>query len=301
MTPLLSGSLNLTQDGPGTLTLNQNNTYTGTTTINSGILSVSSDGNMGIGGAVVINDTGTLFANSGFSSTRVITLGGGSDTIDVVTGGSLTLAGQITGGGNLVKGANASTLILSSSINNYGGNTIINGGTLRNGVANALPTTTALTINNSSVYNMGGFNQTLSGLSGNGTVTNGGTLTIASGSEVFPSQHTALTVYAPVVAQSGVDFQFNLLTPRPRQRRQCRGRQRSAFPLRRQHPVDLRRRRHSYHQLHRHRPDAHGRLRARRLHRHPGRHLQRDPQSRRRPQGNAHLCRWSGHHQRLAT
>ena len=52
------------------------------------------------------------------------------------------------------------------------GSTTVNGGKLANGVDNALPTTTSLTINNG-LYDLNGNNQTLSGsISGtNGTIT----------------------------------------------------------------------------------------------------------------------------------
>ena len=97
---------------------------------------------MGTGSAVVIkNTTGTLFANAGFSSSRGVTLGGGSDTIDVASASTLTLSSQLAGSGNLVKGTSAGTLLLSST-NGFAGSTTINGGKLANGVDNALPTTT---------------------------------------------------------------------------------------------------------------------------------------------------------------
>ena len=53
---------------------------------------------------MVINNTGTLFANTGFSSSRGFNPGGGADTIDVANASTLTLSSQLAGSGNLVKG-----------------------------------------------------------------------------------------------------------------------------------------------------------------------------------------------------
>ena len=96
-----------------------------------------------------------------------------------------TLSGQLTGGGSLTfrpEGGSASshtaTFTLSNPSNNYAGSTTMQVGTaelsatLKAGVNNALPVTTALSLNQvgstGTVYfDLAGFNQTLAGLSAN--------------------------------------------------------------------------------------------------------------------------------------
>ncbi len=60
----------------------------------------------------------------------------------------------------------------SSAANVYGGTTTVGGGTLLDGVANALPTGTALSVSSGAKFDLGGFGQQVSGVTGNGTVTN---------------------------------------------------------------------------------------------------------------------------------
>ena len=69
---VITGSGNLTKNYPGTLLLSGTNTYSGTTTIDEGILSVSSSANLGatpgsIDADNLILDGGTLRANSSFT------------------------------------------------------------------------------------------------------------------------------------------------------------------------------------------------------------------------------------------
>ena len=44
---IIAGSVGLTKTGAGTLTLGGTNTYTGTTAVNAGILSISADSGLG--------------------------------------------------------------------------------------------------------------------------------------------------------------------------------------------------------------------------------------------------------------
>lgn len=72
----VSGGSTLTQDGSGTVSLSGNNTYTGTTTINSGTMKAESLTAFGTGD-IVVNAGGTLDKN-GFAITNNITNNGGT-------------------------------------------------------------------------------------------------------------------------------------------------------------------------------------------------------------------------------
>lgn len=83
-----TSSQNVTIDGPGTTIFSGNNSYTGGTTVHSGTLLVNNTSGSGTGGgAVTVNNTGTL---------------GGTGTITVATQNPVTVdgGGTITGGTN---------------------------------------------------------------------------------------------------------------------------------------------------------------------------------------------------------
>jgi autotransporter-associated beta strand protein len=136
-TGALSGTGALTKSGAGTVVLSGANTYSGGSTISAGILSISSDGNLGaVPGSVTASSInlngGTLLATADITlnSNRGITLGA-SSTISVDTGDTLVYAGIITDGANsngLTK-AGAGTLKLVVA-NTYDGGTTLSAGTL---------------------------------------------------------------------------------------------------------------------------------------------------------------------------
>ena len=169
--------------------------------------------------------SGTLSFTGGGTLNADVTVGGaGGGVIDNTGGGTLTLAGTLTKDGNVltlsggtiivtgqIVGATAGSdlvvnnnaaVTLTNANNNYNGPTYVSrGATLLNGVTNALPASTTLTLgypsegadNTGGTYDLNGFDATIAGLSsaGNGsnTVTNSGpggtnTLTV-TGSGTF--------------------------------------------------------------------------------------------------------------------
>jgi autotransporter-associated beta strand protein len=108
-----SGILQLTKNGTGTITLNGNNTYTGTTTINTGTLAIAASGRLG-GGTY----SGNISNNAAFiySGTN-----------------NQTLSGIISGSGSLTKNS-SSTLTLSGN-NTFSGGLTLNNGTLTIGIS----------------------------------------------------------------------------------------------------------------------------------------------------------------------
>src|SRR6185503_15796108 len=135
---VISGSgFGLTKTGHGQLTLTGANTFSGEVAIKGGILSVSSDGNLGVAGRITI-DGGVLRTTATFSlaANRGIALGaegvGGTGTISVNSGTTLTYGGVIAnnggGTGGLTKNGFGSLTLSGQSF--YTGPTIIQNGTV---------------------------------------------------------------------------------------------------------------------------------------------------------------------------
>lgn len=108
----ITGTCSLIKNGSASVTLTNNNTYTGNTIINSNQLTIGGAGRLGVGGT----NTGGIYINAGA-------------TFEYGSTSGQNLAGPITGAGGLLKsGATKSDLTLSSTINTYSGQTIITNG-----------------------------------------------------------------------------------------------------------------------------------------------------------------------------
>ncbi len=217
-TTIVAGTLALT--GSGTL-------GSGPLTIVGGALSASGAAALGGASSITLGSdttTGTLDIPGGTLSADVTVGGAGGAVIDNTGGGTLNLTGTLTKDGNVLKlsggvitvtgpivGAlpgsdlvvtNGCVVTLTNANNTYNGPTYVNGGaTLLNGVTNALPTGTALTLGTfaegssgtSGTYDLNGFDATIAGLSSAGGVGNivtnsgaGGTNTLTvTGSGLF--------------------------------------------------------------------------------------------------------------------
>ena len=123
--------------GPGVLVLSGTNTFTGSVSVNQGILSVSTvaasgtSSNLGAGSLINLGDgsnLGTLLYTGATAATnRSITLGTGGGTISVSTAASvLTLTGVLSGSGSFSKIGDGS-LTLAGSNTLTGGTTILDG------------------------------------------------------------------------------------------------------------------------------------------------------------------------------
>lgn len=138
----ISGGFGLSKSGGGLLTLDGANSYSGTTTIAAGTLSISSDGNLGAvpGGvtpASIVISNGTLrgTANLTINANRGIAVGpvtgAGQGRVDVDSGDTVTYRGIVAnngGIGGLTKGG-FGTLVLSAP-NTYSGATVVKNGNL---------------------------------------------------------------------------------------------------------------------------------------------------------------------------
>ncbi len=148
----ITGSENLVLDGGGTVDLSAANTFTGTTTVNDGILdvtgslasttlAVNNDGTLQVDGAslddtaaVTLSDNGTLALTgnetigslAGASTTSSVILN--ANTLTTGDGNNTDFAGDISGAGNLIKqGTGTFTL---SGANTFTGTTTVNDGIL---------------------------------------------------------------------------------------------------------------------------------------------------------------------------
>ena len=175
---VITGTGGVTVQNTGTVTLSGINLYTGGTNLINGILSISSDNNLGNPSGGITFTAGTLNASTSFSSARAISLNG-TGTIDVTSGNTLTLSGAITGSGGLNQ-VDSGTLILTGT-NSYAGTTVVTTGTLQGNSA-SLPTNIILnsggnlTLNEPSGPSIGIFGNVISGT---GSVTKTGPGTIA--------------------------------------------------------------------------------------------------------------------------
>ncbi len=138
---ILGGGTGLNKTTAGTLILSGNNTYTGPTAINAGVLQLGAANRIADASAVTVA-AGATFNLNNFAETVGSLAGAGNVTLgsaSLITGGDNTstiFSGAISGTGALTK-TGAGTLTLSGT-NSYTGTTTINAGTLALGVSNAL-------------------------------------------------------------------------------------------------------------------------------------------------------------------
>ncbi len=186
----ISGNYGFTKIGAGILTLTGTNTYSGPTTVNGGVLQITSDAQLGTAptspATNIIFNGGELKNNGSMvtlAATRNVYLGASGGYIQPGWGptGGFTVNGQISGPGGLGVVWDAGVVILNGS-NSYQGATTIGAygnyywdttaanPTLQLGNNNALPGTDLIfgtsANSNTATLDMHGFNATVGALSG---------------------------------------------------------------------------------------------------------------------------------------
>jgi autotransporter-associated beta strand protein len=184
---LISGNGNLIMQGSGTLQLtNPNNSYLLGTNLNSGIVQVFANGNLGTG-PLTFNG-GILEISESFLSSQPVTLNASGGTVQVNNGQLGTLIGAIGGGGDLTI-AGPGTLALSA-VNDYNGTTIVQSGSLVVDLGGSITSPMQLTIQSGSVFVNGAVTSPI-------LVNSGGTL---SGTGTVGSPNNAVTVNGTISA-----------------------------------------------------------------------------------------------------
>ncbi|GEM_PF-2106924 len=178
----------------GVLNLTAANTYSGGTTFTKGTLNVGNNTALGTGpltfstisGNILQPSTGSLNLNNHIA----LNVPGVFNT----NGNSFTLSGNISGFDSLTK-QGAETLILSGTLNNYSGGTIVNGGTLQVNSAGSIPATEPI--------NLAGSGTKLDISFATGTVTIGDLTGVATSSVTLGSSTLAFGTGTPTVTYPG--------------------------------------------------------------------------------------------------
>ena len=188
---------NLTLQGTGTgfLTLAGSNTYTGTTTINSGTLRMGAN-DVFDGSSSILIAGGTLQTSTFNDTVNAFTITSGT----LAGTGTLTASTYALQGGTVNANLGTGTITVSSgttTLSGTAGSTTINinSGNLTLGAANRLADTAAVTVN--AALNLGGFNETIGALSGNSSGR------VALGAGTLTTDSSTNTAFAGTISGSG--------------------------------------------------------------------------------------------------
>lgn len=178
----------LVKAGAGTLILAGDNSYSGGTELREGTLGVGHNNALGIGALAIANGATLLAAADNLSLGNTITLTG-LGKVDTQAR-MLTLTGALADGqaaGGLAK-LGAGTLVLAGA-STYSGPTLLLDGTLRAGSAGSFSPRSAFMLNAGTQLDLGGRDQAIGSLSGDGAVALGAA-TLTTGAD---NQHSVYT------------------------------------------------------------------------------------------------------------
>ncbi|ACB76811.1 beta strand repeat-containing protein [Opitutus terrae] len=194
---LISGNIatttgTLTKNNAGTLTLSGTNTFTGATTVNAGVLAISSETNLGnnpaaLSAAQLTLNGGTLRTITNAvtldDANRGVTIGASGGTFDTVSnltiGGTGAATNVLAINGTLTKTGSGTLTFAGTGANTGNGAVNVDAGTLaitKSANVSALGDTAAVTIGSGATLQFNGTStytaETIGSLAGGGTVTN---------------------------------------------------------------------------------------------------------------------------------
>ncbi len=196
LTNSIQGTGSLTKNGAGTLNLGTTSTYTGSTIVNAGLISIGGTNSFGATSGLTLNGGGIQWnANTADITALPVTIGGSGATFDT-NGNNVTFASAFASGssGSLTKNGVGSLTL--SATNDYSGGTTVNAGKLLVSATNATGTGN-VTVN------------TGASIGGSGTIA--GTLNVTSGADLTPgaSVGTLTTGGLSLQAGSTATFEFD--------------------------------------------------------------------------------------------
>jgi len=194
LTTALLGAISLIKNGSGILTVSGANTYSGTTSINAGTLSITATSALpgyNTNGRFAVAPSATLAVYNAVTDAEVLAMRGTSNFQALARLGFDTSSGNRTytpsisntsqGALGLVKlGSNTLTL---GGVNTYTGPTIVLEGTVATNATNILPDSSAVTVASGATLALGG-SDTISSVDGAGIVAMGANNLTLSGSGI---------------------------------------------------------------------------------------------------------------------
>jgi autotransporter-associated beta strand protein len=206
----IAGPGGIVKMGQGTLVLDGDNSYAGSTMLAGGTLEIARDRNLGAGGPLAFAG-GRLRATASFDTMRPVKIFDAGGAID--TGPhAVRLAGPLSGAGNLRK-EGAGVLELAGP-NTASGTVMAVGGTIRAGTREALGPASRYAIEPGAALDLAGHDQTVAGLANAGSIAMGaispatqGTGAPVSNAGAAPgraSPGTTLTVRGDYVGRDGI-------------------------------------------------------------------------------------------------
>lgn len=208
----ISGNFGIIKQGAGNLILSGSNNFTGSTTIQSGVLQAGKEDAFAPNSAVVFANTSGVILDLNHFPNKISSLsGGGSAGGNVLLGSAnltvgddanTTYAGSIFGKGGLIK-VGTGALSLTGTNHTYSGTTLINGGVLKASGANVLSPNSLIVLGDSegAILDLCGYENQIPNFMGGGI--SGGNICLGSGLLIF-GDNTDTAFHGSISGSGGI-------------------------------------------------------------------------------------------------